>query len=108
MGFPDFILAFGVTVIIPLAFFYMIYRLVTDRRKAKRIPDDLSNRLKELEQSNQYLEKRVRTLEAIVTEEDFSVKDSETQISSTQSSDTGASQTKGGKQKLQNTLRTRS
>ncbi len=108
MGFTEFILAFGLTVVVPLAFFYMIYRLVTDRRKAKRIPDDLSNRLRELEQSNQYLEKRVRTLEAIVTEEDFSVKDSATQISSTQSSDSGASQTKSGRQKLQNSLRPRS
>ena len=90
--------------LISLGFFYMIYRifkLFSDRRKQGRLPDDISHEIKELREYNHYLEKRIRNLEAVVTEDDF--KPEKKQSESNKTSDNTSEQT--GRKKLQNTLR---
>lgn len=91
--------------VISIGFFYMVYKLVklfVDRKNVKRLPDNIQNRLNELEQNHQYLEKRIRNLEAITTEEDFTpqIEAGKQEQKSGVGSETG--------RKLQNTLRTRS
>ena len=91
--------------VISVGFFYMVYKifqLFVDRKSARRIPEDLKNRLNEMEQNYQYLEKRIRNLEAITAEEDFSPQ--ETSSEEQQTLSTNAS---SGKKKLVNTLRTK-
>ncbi len=91
--------------VISLGFFYLVYKLIklfVDRKSVKRLPDNVQNRLNELEQNHQYLEKRIRNLEAITTEEDFTP-----QIEAGKQEQKSESESEKGR-KLQNTLRTRS
>ncbi len=90
--------------VISLGFFYTVYKLIklfVDRRSVSRMPENIQNRLNELEQNNQYLEKRIRNLEAITTDEDFTPQSESLDSSSTK-------QEAGSGMKLQNTLRSRS
>ena len=92
------------SVAISLGFFYMVYRifkLFADRRKSSHLPADISHEIKELREYNHYLEKRIRSLEAVVTEDDF--KPQKKQSESNKSSDDTSVQP--GREKLQNTLR---
>ena len=92
-------------VVISIGFFVMVYKLIklfVERKSAKRLPEDLQNRLKELEQTNQYLEKRIRNLEAIVTEDDFQLQKTHTAPEKGAQSFSSSGQ---GNKKLVNTLR---
>lgn len=89
--------------LISLGFFYTVYKLIklfVDRRNVTRLPENIQNRLNELEQNNRYLEKRIRNLEAITTDDDFTPQNESVDSSSVTHQETG--------RKLQNTLRSRS
>lgn len=89
--------------LISLGFFYTVYKLIklfVDRRNVTRLPENIQNRLNELEQNNRYLEKRIRNLEAITTDDDFTPQNESVDSSSVTHQETGG--------KLQNTLRSRS
>ena len=108
MTFEEFLIASIAIlsgVVISIGFFVMVYKLIklfVDRKSAKRLPEDLQNRLKELEQTNQYLEKRIRNLEAIVTEDDFKIQKTQNVPVSEASKHSSSG---SGNKKLVNTLR---